>query len=263
MGALTWQRTILGRTGLETGRLGLAAGYGVPAASVEAAFERGVNYLYFGSIRRGGFAQALRNLAPRRDRFTLVVQSYTRVAALMGWSLERALRAAQTSYADVLLLGLWNRLPSPRILDAALKLKERGLVRYLAVSSHNRPFIPELARNPSVDVLHVRYNAVHPGAETDVFPHLPSDGHRPGVVTFTATSWGQLLKPGKIPAGEKPPTAADCYRFAMSHPAVDVCISGPSNAQHMQDALEALDLGPMSADELEWMHRVGKAINGK
>ena len=34
----------LGRTGLQVGRLGMAAGYGVPAAAVERAFERGVNY---------------------------------------------------------------------------------------------------------------------------------------------------------------------------------------------------------------------------
>jgi aryl-alcohol dehydrogenase-like predicted oxidoreductase len=242
--------------------VGLAGGYGVPAAAVEEAFERGVNYLYFGSIRRGKFAQALQNLSPRRERVVLVVQSYTRVAALMGWSLEQALRAAKTSYADVLLLGLWSHLPSPKILDAALKLKERGLARHIAVSSHNRPFIPELALHPAVDVLHVRYNAVHPGAETEVFPQLPEDGQRPGVVTFTATSWGQLLKSGKVPAGEKKPTGADCYRFAMSNPAVDVCISGPGNADQAKEALRALDLGPMSAEELAWMHRVGKAIHG-
>ncbi len=258
----TWQRTTLGRTGLEIGRLGLSGGYGVPATAVEEAFERGVNYLYFGSIRRGKFAEALRNLASRRERFVLVVQSYTRVAGLMGWSLERALRAAKTSYADVLLLGLWGHLPGTKIMDAALQLKERGLARHIAVSSHNRPFIPELAKNPAVDVLHVRYNAVHPGAESEVFPHLPANGQRPGVVTFTATSWGQLLKSGKLPKEERRPTAADCYRFAMSHPAVDLCISGPSNADQARQALQALELGPMTADELAWMHRVGKAIHG-
>jgi hypothetical protein len=114
----------------------------------------------------------------------------------------------------------------------------------------------------AVDVLHVRYNAVHPGAEAEVFPSLPAADLRPGVVAFTATSWGQLLKSGRIPPGEKKPAAADCYRFAMSHPAIDVCLSGPSNVGQLRQALQALDLGPMSADELAWMHRVGKAIHG-
>ena len=34
--------------------------------------------------RRGPFGHALRNLKPQRDRMVLVLQSYTRAAALMG-----------------------------------------------------------------------------------------------------------------------------------------------------------------------------------
>lgn len=83
-----WKHTVLGRTGREVGRLGMAAGYGVPAAAVERGFEQGINYLYWGSLRRDAFAQALRNLSGQRDKFVLVVQSYSRVAALVGWSLE-------------------------------------------------------------------------------------------------------------------------------------------------------------------------------
>src|SRR4051794_21100299 len=100
-----FERTILGRTGTGVGRLGVSAGYGVPAAAVERAFEQGVNYLYWGSMRRGGFADALRSLAPQRARFTLVIQSYSRIAGMVGWSLERALRALHFDHADVLLLG--------------------------------------------------------------------------------------------------------------------------------------------------------------
>lgn len=240
----------------------MAGSYGVPAAAVEQAFERGVNYLYYGSIRRRAFAQALRNLASRRDQYVLVVQSYSRIASLVGWSLERALRQVNSDHTDVLLLGWWNQRPFDRILDAARKLRDRGLVRHIAVSSHNRPFIPELAKHSDIGILHVRYNAVHPGAEREVFPNLPADGVRPGVVAFTATSWGQLLKPGKVPKGEKVPTATDCYRFAMSNAAVDLCLSGPANVEQSLAALNALELGPMSQEELAWMCRVGKAIHG-
>jgi hypothetical protein len=59
------ERRKLGRTGLEVGRLGISAGYGVPAMAVDSSFERGVNYLYWGSRRTPGFAQALRNLTPQ------------------------------------------------------------------------------------------------------------------------------------------------------------------------------------------------------
>lgn len=259
MTATTFRQTTLGRTQLRVGRLGVAASYGVPAAAVERAFEQGVNYLYWGSMRRGGFADALRHLAPRRERFVLVMQSYSRIAWMLGGSIERGLRQLHMDHADVLLLGLWNGGISPRILDAARAIRERGLVRHLAVSTHNRSSVPQLAADPDIDVIHFRYNAAHPGAEADIFPHLPA-ANRSGLVSFTATSWGQLLKPSKASSGERVPTATDCYRFVMSRPEVDVCLSGPGSAAHMDEALRALELGPMNPDELAWMRRVGAAM---
>src|ERR1035438_6586400 len=122
----------LGRTGLQVGRLGMAASFGVPTPAVERAFDRGVNYLYWGTFRRGPFGQALRNLKPQRDRMVLVLQSYSRVAALMAPSVETALRKLNFDHADVLLLGLWNNKPPPRILEASQKLRERGLIHHNA-----------------------------------------------------------------------------------------------------------------------------------
>jgi aryl-alcohol dehydrogenase-like predicted oxidoreductase len=255
----TFGHAVLGATGLRVGRLGVAASYGVPAAAVEAAFEHGVNYFYWGTFRRSGFGQAIRNLAARRDRIVVVIQSYSRVAELMGWSLERALRALRLDHADVLLLGLWNRPVPDRILDAARKLKERGLVRYLAASSHDRPLIRRWVAAREFDVAHLRYNAIHTGAETDIFPYLPSE-NRPGTVAYTATSWKQLLDPKKVPKNEKVPRASDCYRFVLARPELDVCMTGPANADQMNEALEALRRGPMPEDELAWMRRVGAAI---
>jgi aryl-alcohol dehydrogenase-like predicted oxidoreductase len=170
----------------------VAASYGVPAAAVERAVEMGVNYLYWGSIRRSGFKQAIRNLAASRDRLVLVVQSYSRVASLIGWSVEHGLRALRLEFADILLLGMWNSPLPERILDAARSLRQRGLVRFLAVSTHNRRFVPELAKGPDFDVVHFRYNAAHPGAETDIFPRLALN--RAGTVSYTATSWADFLR---------------------------------------------------------------------
>jgi aryl-alcohol dehydrogenase-like predicted oxidoreductase len=254
------QRT-LGRTGLQAGRLGMASAYGVPAVAVERAFERGVNYLYWGSFRRGTFGQALRNLKPQRDRMVLVLQSYSRIARLLSLSIEKALRQLTFDHADVLLLGLWNHDPPPRILDAALALQKRGLVRHIAVSTHNRPLASELAAEHGIGVVHLRYNAVHRGAEQQVFPRVADQPDRPAIVTFTATSWRQLLDPKRVPKGERTPSAMDCYRFVLSNPAVDVCLTGPSTGKHVEDALGAIELGPMSEDELTWMRRVGDFIH--
>ena len=259
---MSFDRATLGRTGLPVGRLGIASSYGAPGSTVERAFEQGVNYFYWGSIRRNSFGDGLRALAPHRDRFLLVTQSYSRVASLIGPSLERALRALRFDYTDVLLLGLWSGAPPPRILAACRKLRERGLVRHLALSTHNRPLIARLAADPEFDIFHVRYNAVHRGAEREVFPGMLTR-NPPGLVSFTATSWRQLLGHKRIPPGEKVPTAADCYRFVLTQPAVNVCMTGPANAAQFEQALEALRRGPMGEDELAWMRRVGDSIYGK
>jgi aryl-alcohol dehydrogenase-like predicted oxidoreductase len=259
---MSFTRATLGRTGIEVCRLGLAASYGAPASTVEKAFEHGVNYFYWGSFRRGGFGDGLRALAPQRDKFLLVTQSYSRVGALVGPSLERALRTLHFDYTDVLLLGLWNGKVPPRILDACRKLRQRGLVRYLAVSTHHRPLIARLAPDPEFDIFHVRYNAVHRGAEKEVFPHLPAQAP-PGLVSFTATCWRQLLGHRRMWPNETVPTAADCYRFVLTQPAVNICMAGPANAQQFEQGLEALRLGPLNDDQLAWMRRVGDAIYGK
>ncbi len=255
-------QTTLGRTGIRVGRLGVAASYGVPAAAVERAFERGCNYLYWGSIRRGGFADALRNLAPQRQRMVLVLQSYSRSALLLNWSFERALKAIRFDHADVLLLGLWNHRPPERILDAVRRLRQRGLVRWLAISAHRRPALAQYAADPEFDIVHFRYNAVHTGAERDIFPHLAERSARAGTVSYTATNWGQLLDPKKVPNGERVPAASDAYRFVLTRPEVDICLTGPRDAAQMDQALEVLDRGPLPEDELAWMRRVGKAIYG-
>jgi aryl-alcohol dehydrogenase-like predicted oxidoreductase len=249
----------LGRTGVTVGPLGISASYGVPAAAVERAVEAGMTYVYWGSMRTPSFAEALRHLAPTRDRFSLVVQSYSRVGPALAWSVERALRRIGYDHADVLLLGYWNRGMRPAILDAARTLQRRGLVNLLAVSSHNRAAAAALAASGEFDVVHLRYNAAHPGAERDCFPYLPAEG-RPGVVSFTGTSWGQLMNPKYTPPGERTPAASDCYRFVLSHPDVDVCATGPASAEHVEQAIAARELGPMAEEELAWMRRVGVEV---
>lgn len=257
---------VLGRTGLKVGRLGMGSSYGAPAAAYEEAFERGCNYFYWGALRRGGMAQAIRNLCGRgkRQELVIVIQSYARVPALVEAFGNRALRSLGLESADVLLLGWHNQRPAGRILERALALKEQGKFRFLGLSSHNRKLFPALAAEGLFDIFHVRYNAVHRGAETEVFPACQAlaPAARPGLVAFTATRWGQLLKQKHMPSGETVPTAADCYRFVLSNPAVDLCLTGPRNLAQMREALRALDLGPLTAQDLARLRRVGDYLKG-
>lgn len=254
---------LLGRSGLTVGRLGLGSSYGAPARAYELAFERGCNYFYWGSARRKGMGDAIRNLAARhREKMVIVQQSYSRFGTLLGHRIESGLRGLRLDYADILLLGLHNRPLSPRLIEAALQLQQHAQVRHIAVSGHSRPMFQQFARDLRLEVLMMRYNAAHRGAEKEAFPYLERQGEpKAGVVCYTATRWGTLVDPKNTLAGLRTPIAVDCYRFVLTNPNVDVCLTGPSTAEQMEANLGALELGPLSDEEMEWMRQVGDHVH--
>ena len=255
-------KVVLGRTGLQVSRIGIGSSYGVPYRSCMEAFERGINYFFWGSVRTRGMGAALREIARAdRERLVFVLECYARRPSWIARSVDQGLRKARIDHADILLLGWHDKMPSARTVDAALALRDAGRVRYLAISGHDRKLVRKFVEQGHYDLVHLRYNAAHPGAETDIFPYLPK-GARPGIVSFTNTRWGDLLKAKNMPRGMAPPSAADCYRFALSNPNVDVAICGPKNAREMSAALSVLDRGPMDADELARMRKIGDHVHG-
>ena len=80
------------------------------------------------------------------------------------------------------------------------------------------------------------------------------------LYTATATV---LVDPRKTPRDERTPSASDCYRFCLSHPDVDMTLCGPASTEHVREACDALAKGPLEADELAWMRRVGDHVYGR
>jgi aryl-alcohol dehydrogenase-like predicted oxidoreductase len=256
-------RVTLGRSALAVSPLAVSGGYGVDKEALLRAFDAGVNYWYHGSLRRPGMTAAIRELvrAGKRDELVIVLQSYTRWPWYMERAFTRGLRLLGIDHADVLLLGWYNSEPAERTLERAESMRARGLFRHLAISGHNRPAFVGFAAEARYGILHMRYNAAHVGAEKDVFPHLPADG-RPGIVAYTATSWGKLLSPKKVPSGEAPLRARDAYRFVLSNPNFNVCLCGPKNGAEMDEALLALKDGPLAAEEEARVRRIGAFVHG-
>ncbi len=258
---MTFEKTPFGRTGLLVSRIGLGSSYGLSGRDVERAHDQGINFFFWGLRRRGDFGGGLRRLAARdRDKVVIAIQSYTRLGLLMAPSVWLALRTLGTDHVDVLSLGWWNGMPPRRILDAARDLKEKGRVRKIIISSHERTLLPRMAELEGVDGIMVRYNAAHTGAEREVFPQIEGNEREPGVLAFTATRWGSLLNRGLIPEGERVPRASDCYRFALSDPHVHATLAGPRDGAELDEAMLALTRGPLDAEETAWMRRVGAKV---
>ena len=251
----------LGRTGLLVSRIGIGCSYGVGTSSLLKAFDQGVNYFYFGTLRRDAMARAVHQLTPKhREELVIAIQSYSRWPKILHQSVNRALRSLRLDCADVLILGKADQPPSNRLVEELIKIRDAGKVRFLAISAHNRSRFQQYIADGIFDMIMVRYNAAHTGAETEVFPHLLAQ-RRPGVICYTATRWGSLLTAAP-PSGDRTPTATDCYRFCLSQPSVDVCLTGPKNQQELEEALRVLHSPPMTADELSWMRRIGANVYG-
>src|SRR5213075_1544839 len=107
----------------------------------------------------------------------------------------------------------------------------------LAVSCHDRPLASQLVNELALDVLMIRYNAAHRGAEKEIFSNF--SGHKPAVVAYTATRWGRLLKPAE---GLDPMTPPECYRFAISNPNVDLVLCGPKSKDELAQDSAGVEL---------------------
>lgn len=258
---MSFLQTELKAVGKKVHRLGLAANYGIEEEAIKSAFERGINYVFV--TARGKMSRPLKE-ALAKDRDKLVVACGPTVGYFGGSvrrGAERLLKKLGTDYLDVFQL-MWLGVGSAWT-EATQKelrhLKESGKVKSLCVSIHDRPRAGRLAQESPLDQLMIRYNAAHPGAEKDIFPHLATRGVQ--IVAYTATSWRKLLK---TPSGwTKPPmTAGDCYRFCLSSPHVDVVLTGPASGAQLDENLKALEKGPLSPEEDTWMREFGRAVHG-
>ncbi len=258
--------TTLGASGPSVFRLGLSASYRPGERTVRRALDEGINYLFCYAVD-SQMTRVVRGLtADRRDRICLATGGYNWIVwhPSLRRSLENALRRLRTDYIDVFhYLGVMNpRQFGPRVRDELAALRRDGRVRAVAISCHDRKLAGELAASGEVDAVMVRYNAAHPGAERDVFPHVSKRGV--GVVSYTATRWTYLLRrPRGWPDNEPVATPGQCYRFVLSNPDVHVVLTAPRSEAQLVENLREVARGPLPDDEMAFMRRFGAYVHDR
>ena len=263
IGGPSFTRRYVPSLGREVSRLGLAPNYGIDGEGVEEGLARGIDTVLWTNFRTGKVRESVRS-ALMRDRAKVTLLAGPTLAYFGGSvrrGTERLLRELRTEYLDVLMLfwlGKTSSLTAATIAEVQ-KLRDEGKIRALGTSIHDRVRAGELVKESPVDLFMLRYNAAHPGAERDVFPHLHH--RKPTVMAYTATSWRKLLSP---PRGWTGPTmtAGDCYRFCLSSPHVDLTLTGPASTAQLRETLDALEKGPLSPSEESWMRRYGALVHG-
>lgn len=217
------------------------------------AIDRGVNYLNW-SGHPDGMSKAISGLGETRSNVVVACQFKARTADQARRELEWILHETGSDYLDIATFyyveseAEWQEIIGPGgSWEALAEYKHSGALRMIGLTSHQRKlaanWIDSRAKDADtyyLDMLMIRYNAAHRGAEREVFP--AASARNAPVVTFTGLRWRELLKPTpNDPPGFSPPSAAACYRFCLANPAVAVALTAPGNRKHLEANLSLLD----------------------
>lgn len=250
------------------------------------AIERGVNYLNWCG-RPDGMSKAVAGLGGRRGDVIVACQFKARTAEKARREFDWILKETGSDYLDIATFYYvesqdeWDEIIGPDgAWEALAEFKRSGALKMIGLTSHQRKLAakwvastrPEdegsqdaVSRDAEnshyLDMLMIRYNAAHRGAEREVFPVARKRGA--AVVTFTGLRWRELLKPTPSdPPGFAPPTAAECYRYCLANPNVAVTLTAPGTRSHLEANLSLLDdWGPLTAKRLDEIRRHGDRVH--
>lgn len=255
----------LGQTGLRLSPLVLSGAHGLPTAACADAYEAGVR-AFFWEPRYQEMSKFLRSRRIARDSFVVVAGTYYAGADGIRADVERTLKQLRFDWIDVFLL-FWVRSAervSAEDFRALEKLRSEGKIRTFGFSSHDRAICVDALKRAPWPVVMTRHSAAHPGAEETVFPAAISRGT--GVLTFTATCYGRLLRPTGQTSDSTTielPTAADCYRYSLSQPGVSACLTAPRNRDELLENLEVLDGETLESGLMTAIRTHGAAVRAE
>ncbi len=267
-------RGSLGRTGIPVHRLGMSTVGTISGDTFEHAIERGINYFYWGWLRDEGafrdtFVRAFRHQLRLRDRLVVAVWY---LPGPCSTEHEDVLRNLRTEYLDILLISVEHL--SAGNIERAMKLKQQGTVKWIGLTDRileqfgafpetiarcNRAAAERLGSR-EFDVFQVDFPAsVDPVGNTRFWERVPSED-APGIVVARAVDRWFLSGCARVAEGRPIPTYEDCYRFALSNPAVSVCICSAGRKWQLDKALAALGKGPMCEEEMGRMRHYRWAV---
>ena len=244
--------------------LGLGGNQAMDTSCVALAFEAGINYFFFYNLSHENLLSGLKPIvATQREQILVATGSGDRNLGKLGQYLEQVRQYIDIDIVDVFFAEYVN--PSDDItqigviLDELWAWKEKGLIRYVGATTHNRAIALELIKSGRCEVLMHRYNMAHRKAQKQVFP-MAQQADIP-VVAFTCTRWGQLLQGHPNWQGEIP-TAADCYRYALHQKAVRLALTAPQTLAELEENLSVLQAPELSAEEVEKWEEYGALVYG-
>ena len=257
-------RLPLGRSGLTVSPFCL--GQVRDPATVLAAFDAGINFFFvtadmhwplYEPLRRG-LVQLLKRRRGIRDRIVVAAAAYATQPEFCWWPFREVLGAVPgLGRVDVTVAGgaygyeLHRRLP---VYREHVRQEHVG-ARAIGVSFHDRKAARDAVKASTVDIAFVRYNASHPGARKEIYPHI-SVRHKTLLYGFTSTDG--FVAPRRVRELGLAndfwrPAITDGYRFALTPPQVNGVLCSLSTPREVEALGRALEHGPLDAEEEQYL----------
>ncbi len=239
--------TTLGRTGLRVTRLGIGGAYCKTPEGYRAALDCGVTYLDTAPVYHDGDDERIvgEAIAGRRHAIVLATKTGKRDAAGARADLEKSLRLLSTDYIDIWQIHYLNTVEEREqvlglggAMEAAIKAKEQGLVRFIGVTGHVWAEVGNAVATGLFDIVLCWYNCAMPEPETLIFPHALA--YNVGVVIMQATRMEKLRDSGALALMGVVPALGDYYRYVLGHPAVHVVLRGMRDVEEFRQVAAAL-----------------------
>ena len=241
--------------------------------TVIAAWDSGVNFFFLTADMHWplyeGLREGLRRLAKARpaslDEAVIACTAYVAQPEFQTAPFIEALSEIRPfQKLDILVAGGSYSADVDRRL-AVLKANVGAKLvnaRAVATSAHDRVAALSVINAGAADLAFVRYNAQHPGARLDLFPHLRPD-RSTRIFNFKATS--AYRDPSYFHGlGIDPelwmPSLTDYYRFVLCRPEVDGLLCAPQNIQQLEELIDAYHRGPLPSDEEDHLLGLAKAV---
>jgi hypothetical protein len=234
--------------------------------AIPAAFDAGINFfflsadlhwpLYEGSRR--GLELLLARGDDMRAQIVVAVTIYPTQPEFGRMGLLEVLDAVPAlKTVDVAIAGgaygheILNRLSVFR----EHRLKGFAGVKAIGASFHDRQAALVATNHGLVDIALLRYNPSHPGARSDVFPHLEN---RESTLLYNFTNTHGFVPPERFAAlglseDHWQPRVTDYHRFALSRPELDGLLCSPTTPEEVASLAAALEEGPLDAEEEKYL----------
>jgi aryl-alcohol dehydrogenase-like predicted oxidoreductase len=145
------------------------------AACIATAFEAGINYFFFYDFTNEKFLAGLRSLlATKREQVLVATGSQERDLNWVRHDFDSVRQQLNIDVVDAFFVEYIYPSEDMQQVEAVLSQlqlwQQKGFVRYVGITTHNRPIALDLIERGKCKLLMHRYNMAHRKAEENVLP---------------------------------------------------------------------------------------------